>query len=304
MNILFYGNCQTSRLANSNTFANMKRNCVLCYATDMTQDQFTKLIKAADIIITQPIKPGYRGKSYLDTEFILKTKRKDSHLILIPSIFCGVYFPDQVYIKTIHGELVTAPCDYQYLNLIKYHINNKDIHSFQDEVVNNPDYIETRELLDHISGTIQLLKDREDIAVSDYPGAIPITISQYIKNNWRDKLLFYSINHPTNYIYNYILSQLVELELVDNYKPFYEGDGIINIQVTDTRSLMYSSVKQQLNFDIKNYQPCLHTNKVIGNVNIIKSYYQVYTEQKIQFETFPNHLDSFTFRNLDIENNC
>jgi len=299
MKVLLYGNCQVSKLIHSGLFTQCKVENILCYATNISQKSFLNTIKDADIIITQPIKSDYRGKNYLGTDYICKHRKKDSVLLMIPSIFGGVYFPDLVYVKNNLGGLVTNPCDYHYLNLIKYYLSKKPVNMFYDEVFDNSDYIDNAELSNHISTTIQLISNKEQVAKETYPDANFIDVSNYIRDNWVDKLLFYSVNHPTNYIYNYILNNIVDRELVKisncgMEKTSYPENIYTHIP-GEQRGIMYKSVRDQLKFDINCYKPCM--NGITDNYKIINEYYTSYNEHGTEFEPLKYSLDKFTYRN-------
>jgi len=299
MKILFYGNCQTSKLSTSCLFESFEKQTIQCFDTDITQNTYTSIIKEADVIITQPIKSDYRDKTYLGTDYIYKHRRGDSKLIIIPSIFGGVYFPDATYMENKSNSLIHIPSDYHYLNLIKYYINQKTPTEFYDEIVNNSDYIATDELLSHIDNTVNILHTKEKTSSETYPEAEFITVSGYITSNWRDKLLFDTMNHPTHHIYNFILKHIVALGIVNTTREIKNNKHFFPNHRQSNRSLMYKSVKDQVDFDTSSYTPRINDIDT-PTLQLIELYFKTYNEHGVDFETFNYRLKEFTYRDRSL----
>ena len=83
--ILFYGNCQVDAIRKTLNLGNeWKQYTIECWSTVFTKDSFDFLLKRSDVIITQPIKDGYRDKEYLSTSYILKTCSTTCKIIMFP----------------------------------------------------------------------------------------------------------------------------------------------------------------------------------------------------------------------------
>ena len=90
MHIFFYGNCQVSAVMNTFLTQHSKR-CLMCWQSDITEDQIIQEIKLADVIITQPIADNYRDKHYLSTKYIIKTANYATKIIIFPSLHFDFY---------------------------------------------------------------------------------------------------------------------------------------------------------------------------------------------------------------------
>ena len=105
MNILFYGSCNVTRLIEEDSFKTSilgkaleghNVNFIPCHETDLSEEQFSEIIKGQDIIITVPINKEYRNKIYLSTEYILQNKRKDAKVIIFISLHSNCYYFDSL----------------------------------------------------------------------------------------------------------------------------------------------------------------------------------------------------------------
>jgi hypothetical protein len=95
INVLLYGNCQIGSLSKTLNIKNFKFNNILCWFTNISEEDLLKEIKLANIIITQPINDNYREKTYLSTKFIIDNCNENSIVIIFPSIQLDFYYFDK-----------------------------------------------------------------------------------------------------------------------------------------------------------------------------------------------------------------
>jgi hypothetical protein len=100
-----------------------------------------------------------------------------------------------------------------------------------------------------------------------------ISTYDYIKNNYKDKLLFYSMNHPTKYVIQYICEEIIKILGLTN---------TINYQIdilTNPKAILYQCIQKCVTFDIHTESPL--TCEKINSKDITSFYYDTY--QRIGF---------------------
>ena len=122
-----------------------------------------------------------------------------------------------------------------------------------------------------VSNDIQELVARENIIKKKYTGdnIYYIFTSEFIKNNYKDKLLFWTVNHPTKYILQYMAREInntIEVKINYNIDPLE----------TNVKQILYKSVQKLVHFNIDNYTSNYNLN------NYIKSYIDSYNENIIE----------------------
>lgn len=280
-NILFYGNCQTGSLIQFIEYYLKQYNIknISCWSESIEKDYFIKEIKKADIIITQPISPNYRSVDYLNTEFILNNCKKTAKIIIFPSLHFDFYYMDLIY-KFVNNDVLHEPSDYHYGKLIECYKTNLDQEYFIDNYINNPDYKNIDEL-ENIANESLIELTRREMLMEEYNNIYPITIikaSNFIRCNYKKQLLFYSMNHPTKYLLQYICKKILQ-ELGENDKFI---DLIIDPLFLSDRGIFYKCVQKAVEFNINDYTPQLSKFKA-NNINqIVRIYYDTYDKLNIR----------------------
>jgi hypothetical protein len=237
---------------------------IACWEEETTKELFTDEIKNADIIITQPIRDNYRDVDYLSTSYILANRKETTKIIMFPSLYFPFYYFDTGY----NG--LSKPDDYQYFELIKFYKNNKSLEKFIDDVVNNTEYKTKKELEIIAENNINHLQDREEF-IKLYDNVSLICISEYISNNYKDLLLFYSINHPSKYLLFFVAKRIL-----DEFNIGYSD--IIRIDPFGNKCIIYKCIQQITNFDITKHLPYLHGQTDIKT--ICQMYYDEYDKEE------------------------
>jgi hypothetical protein len=271
MKILFYGNYQLFAILKTLNLNNdIITNYVECFSNDLSESEFTLLINDADIIITLPILDNYRNKPYLSTLSILKNKKEHCKVIIFDSCYFNFYYFDLTY-QLFNNVLLKTPNDYHYIQMINCYKNNKDIDYYIDKIVNNIDLKSSIELDKNAINSLTELQNRYNYNKLHYANKNVYIIStyEYIKENYKNKLLFYSMNHPTKYIIQYICEEIIKI-LEFNNTINYDIDIFYN-----NNCILYKCISKVVNFDINTCIP------VTCNTNVEKitqNYYNVYKE--------------------------
>jgi hypothetical protein len=266
-NILFYGNCQLfAVLRTLNLPQNYNIFDVKCCHDDIDKIQFTDTIKKCDIIITQSICDNYRNVEYLSTSYIQQHKKQDCKLILFDSCYFNFYYFDLTY-KMFNNDVLHKPEDYHYNKMIECYNNGMSVEYYITHFVNNVNLKSSEELEKIAEDSLNELKNRYINNKKNYNDAYIISIYEYIKQNYKNKLLFYSMNHPSKYVIQYICEQICDILQIQNTIN-YDIDILSN-----PKCILYKSISKNVNFDINTYSLTLNHNHTIAQL-----YYDTYKE--------------------------
>jgi hypothetical protein len=225
-------------------------------------DQIDKIIKQADIIITQPIVDNFRGKSYLSANFLLARKRQDTKVLMFDSIFFDMYYFDIV-------KIADSTVNEHYKGLMDCYNKHLPKDFYIEKYVNNYN-LKTKEELEGIANkAILRLEERFRAALVKYPNVYSfISTSEYIRKNYKHKLLMYSWLHPSKFVLQHVAKQIV---LILNIK------STINYNIdplASSRHIIYKCVQNAVDFNIDDSQPVVIG--AVGVEKIVDKYYKLY----------------------------
>lgn len=270
MNILFYGNCQPGALRGMLNMLNQDYIC--CHNTDITEIEFISKLEKYDIIITQPLADNYRAKSYLSTKFVIEHCKNDCKIIIVDVIYFDFYYVDLTYTHFNNSRL-TKPGDYHYKFMQECYKNGNDISYYINNIVNNIHFKRPDEL-EHIANeSLNELNRRYEENKQKYigPNIHFIYTGDYIRDNYKHKLLFYSMNHPSKYILQFVCESILNLLDIPNTTINYNSDPLAS-----TKCIMYKCIQPCVFFNINKYEPYMYKTNNIRD--ICKLYYNVYNE--------------------------
>jgi len=271
--ILFFGNCQTGQIMKC---LNLNESYITyyeqCHLSTLNKKEFTTLINKQDIIITQPIEKNYKNVDYLNTTYVINNT--NGIVIIFNSCYFDFYYPDLKYIKH-NNTILHEPIDYHYQYMIDHYKRGDTIQNYLDNCVNNPDLISQKSLLERATKSINELRNRDTNIRKEFgkkSNVYFISISDYIEKNYREKLLFYSMNHPSKYLLQFICENIINILNIDN-SIIYTIDPLNN-----PRCILYECVQSAVRFKIDND---IITNNCTDIFSITKLYFDTY--DKINF---------------------
>lgn len=272
-NILFYGNCQTGAVCNTLRLSsdNYKIFNIPCFSITLNKSEFTDIINKCDIIVTQPINDNYLGVDYLSTNYVINHANSKCKIIIFDSCYFNFYHFDLTY-KPYNGSILHEPCDYHYNNMIECYQKNYSEEYYIKNYVNNEDLKTCEELNDIATNGLNELQRRYDVNKELYNNAnvVIISIYEFVKNNYKSRLLFYSMNHPSKYLFHYICEQII------NHTQISAGIDY-NIDVLNTpKCILYKCIQKHVHFDISKNIPV--TKDYHDNSNIAKLYFTTYKQ--------------------------
>lgn len=272
VNVLFYGNCQVYAILK---ILNLPKKYNLfhieCWKNNIDEEYFRNTIINSDIIITQPIKDNYRDVNYLSTSYIIKHKNNNCILLLFDSCYFNFYYFDLTY-KNFNNNLLRKPIDYHYNKMIECYNNNNSIEHYITKYVNNLD-LKTYEELDELAqNSLNELHNRyiENKEKYNENNIFIISTYEYIKDNYKDKLLFYSMNHPSKYVLQYLCEKINNILQIPNTIN-YDIDPLNN-----PRCILYKCISKNVHFDVNNDNVLTLNNKDI--IQITQMYFDTYKE--------------------------
>lgn len=247
MNVFFYGNCQlyavlkTLQLPDTYSIFHVE-----CWNKKIDKQYFTDIIHKCDVIITQPIQDNYREVDYLSTAYIIQHKKSDCKVIIFDSCHFDFYYFDLTY-QMFNGDILRKPSDYHYRGMIDCYHGNKSIDYYIEHFINNTE-LKTEEELDKVAqDSLAELQRRTNMAQQNYGNnnnVFVIGTHDFIKQNYKDKLLFYSMNHPSKYVIQFICEQIISILQIDNTINY--NSDLLN----HPKCILYACIAKKVTFDI------------------------------------------------------
>ncbi len=279
------GNCQSDALSefllSNQTFKNTYEYISYIPIFKMTSQEldnlYTDILPNLDLIIIQPISENYNNNYKYSTKSILNAVNKNCIKILYPSLFFDYYHPFNLYISdnTRPGWKLDEPYDYHDKNIlssfIQFQTEDEALNKYY-EALYNPDLLTLHFFNERLLKNISNLKERE-IKYIDYctEDTNIINSSQFIMEYYDKILLFYSINHPTKYLFYYIANScLIYLNIP---LEIYPED------IDPLKSLImpvYMCLQKCLKFDISYYLNFRHFEIILNDKDTIQKYYEGY----------------------------
>lgn len=273
MNILFYGTCQSGAIKQILNLNNEYiQHHIQCYNTEISKDNFDIIIKKCDIIIMQTVPDNYRDKEYLSTHYIINNCKSSCKIIIYQRQYFNFYYYDTIY-KQFNGDTLHKPNDYHYNEMINYYLQNKSIDDYLNEVVNNQNFRNKEDLEKVANDSIKYLIEKDKDIIREYVNSENIkyiSIVDFIKDNYKKKLLFYSMNHPTKELLQLICEKILEILNIKNSMN-YDCDPL-----NDPKCILYKCIQNVVDFDISKEQPYLKECKT--SYEITKLYHDVYKQ--------------------------
>jgi hypothetical protein len=267
---LFFGNCQMhiiKEMLKTTKFVNLY-DCDLFSSHMNTCNDLEKIYKKLNIYSIIFIQPhnNYRNNIKYNINSIVKYVNKDCKIIIIPSCYFNFYYPFLTY-AYYEKEILKKPSDYHDKNLIDlYHNNIKNIKNEYIKLINDIELLTIEKMNEMANNSIDEMEKREEkfknedyIIRLDY---IFITISNFIKENYKEKLLFYSMNHPTYYLFEYLVNEILKKINLNEYVDTFDFmDPLDNLHPP-----LYKCLEKVVNFDLNKFYPIVNNLIDIGKI--------------------------------------
>ena len=279
MNILFYGNCQIEAIK---TVLNLDTNLfpvqvvIPCFKTEVTELQMQQCIQTSDVIIMNPIQNNYRNKNYLSSEYVIYHSKPSCKIIFINNCHFDFYYFDS---KIVHDNYKITP--YHQLYLYGCYKENRNINYYLTNIVNNKELQNKEKLESFANASLDELLCRYNLMLL-YKKANPnkdiqfISVYDFIKDNYKYKLLFYTVNHPSKFLIQYICENILNILRAPNTIR-YELD-----MFDHTRCFLYKCIQNVVFFDVTQHTPLIDGKQ--NPIEICKMYHKMYSEDNLILE--------------------
>lgn len=211
-----------------------------------------------DLLFIQPISDNYKNNHLLSTKHILSKINDKCKVIMIPVCYFNFYYPNVIYLKTNKQEYTQY---YHDKHLLELYLTKS--HNIKDEYkkIMNDTNIYSKDYLEYIaSSSIDELIKREHEMINKYKVNTIITISNFIKTNYKTSLLFYTRNHPHNILLRYIMNEIQKIINI-SMDEFTDDPFLIK------HPPIFNSVKSIVNFDCTKFS--VRLNNVFGIDDVI-----------------------------------
>lgn len=199
--LVAYGNCQVMSINSIiETSKNILSNYIVLnvppvYEIKSNETLKTDVIKQIDVLIYQKVADDNRWSLQHATNYIIDNLCTNAKKVCIPNIYYDGYFPqtstlnkyNPMKLKFVNGLMPYADKNIEKL----YWEENLSADEISRRIVSEDFYLPS-EVIDNSENSILELKEREKVC--------DVIISDIIESKYKEKRLFYSLNHPINEI--------------------------------------------------------------------------------------------------------
>lgn len=245
---VLYGNCQLSfvyEYLKANFPHKYEYHLITNYLVIEGKMSFpVEIAKQADLFIYQPL----NGHGEYDTDYIKSNYLKNScQLISSPYLYFLGYFPDYIQDPrnkdTITPQIPYGIFPYGSQRLIDLITEGKSVPQIIEQSYGD-DFIPKNLIFEKLHQSLSILRNKETMT--------DIKLADFIEHNYQKHHLFYSVNHPTNFLLKAYIKQILRKMNLSTKKiknnPFFHKEFFTNW----TNGIIYPCVAKTLNleFDI------------------------------------------------------
>lgn len=232
-------------------------------------------IAFCDILICTHVKEGYRNGIGVDTNHLISLAKKAEKIIILPSIYWEGQTPELFYMKNLDGSNNIEIFDYHnkiiFLSYIKGYSAEETVSILLDggKISFNTNYIEI---------TNKNLIKRENDIKQEYDRIlerkiINIEFSDFIIKNYTSSRLFWTFNHPTTFLLNYV-SALIINSIMRTSKTNMISEELLD----DSFFPLHKSVYTALNCNFENNHNFRVRKKYYSPFDIVNLYFDFYNK--------------------------
>lgn len=259
-NILFYGNCQLGKIKDIMCLSPVLYDVfyISCFSTTLSDIEFDTILKKADIVITQPIHDNYRDMYYLASNYVVNKCKEGATIIFVNNCHFDFYYFDLHYNKSAQPNKMS---NYYHDSMINCISNHFDVNYYREKYLENNDLKTTEELQCICDKSINELQSRyENMFQYIKYNTHFINVVDFIRNNYKNKLLFYTFNHPTKYLLQFIALEIIKIVGIQDTIDYHMDP------FSDEKYILYSCIQKMVNFNIKEYTPFISNTSNIGDI--------------------------------------
>jgi Polysaccharide biosynthesis enzyme WcbI len=283
---LVYGNCQAmaikSFLSKHPDFVSMYEISEVKPVHLLTQEDvltLEKTIAEIDLFIHQPVSDDYKGIHQLSSRYIKSQLKSSCKVLSFPVAYFTGYHPEITYLKDRNKIVVSKPFPFHDLNILKLYAEGKSIDRTIEEIEGEAFY-SAEYLQNNLSKTLDNLEVRES--------NLDVILSKFIRENFREKLLFHTFNHPSSIVLEYLLNSILDLLNIHRDKGFFEL--FINHDVLAQNSFpIYPSVAKYLDLYFTSSSMYRIEKQEFTRREIVESFFKFYDDNRQEVADFIAH---------------
>lgn len=230
-------------------------------------------IAFCDLLICTHVNEGYRNGIGVDTNHLLSRAKKAEKIIIVPSIYWEGQTPELCYMKNLDGSNNTELFDYHNKIIFSSYIRGYSLEETLSALLDGEKISFNTNLIE--TTTNNLIK-REKVIRQEYEGAmereiVTIEFSDFIIKNYTSSRLFWTFNHPTTFLINYISRLIMDLIGCNSHA------NMMREELLDGSFFpIHKSVYNALNCDFKNESRFKVRRKCYSPFDIVNLYFDFY----------------------------
>ena len=258
--ICFYGNCQSTVYEHLFLKSNKLTEKYIVFSFGPVQNIHgieeqkglpPPLLQAIDIFVYQDVKGTTSIPRALNTKDILKNLKSTAVAVCIPNIYFDGLFPQYVVNRyNVFYKIESRPDPRPVFPYGDKNIEKMASQHSAEEIaltISKDNFYSVEECNRKLEDSILELRRREE-------GVCDVTMSDYIWDNYKKEYMFYTVNHPRNFVIRECLVR------VFRYLRFDETDiGVEPHELDTVQQFIYPSVYK--NLDLEYILPEFYWNK-------------------------------------------
>lgn len=167
---------------------------------DAMVPELHRAVADAAVVIPQRVQEDYRGGIGLGTE-TLASIAGSATVVRWPSVYWAGYFPDLFYLRDAEGQpVVDGPFDYHDRTILEAYTSGIGVPEVC-RLLEDPERPSDAQAW-ATNATAEL-----DIRGQN----CQVKVTSFIESRFREELLFFTMNHPTNHLLGFMAQQITEL---------------------------------------------------------------------------------------------
>lgn len=208
-----HGNCQAEALAgvllsNPEFFARFEYAHVppvFSIKTDELDTFYKDTLPRLDLLLYMPIAATYRGKR-LSSAHVLSRLPPSAEVLSFTNCYFRGYHPELVHLDGVPSRTFVGFYD---LNILAAYLSGERDPRRVADAIDRDDLLDPGFLAGLAESSLAHLSQRE--RHGDERGPISLTCADYIAENYRDRQLFHTVNHPAREVLCHLADQAYRL---------------------------------------------------------------------------------------------
>ena len=197
--VIFLGNCQAQAFESLSAYLGLKIEVIgvppIWLLNGNDRDNLLRKFEEADFIFSQRLSDTYPFELLRNAAL---REAYGSKVVVWPNIYFDGYFPGIRYLYNQSGKVTGPLSDYHFQWIMDGWRMERSIEETVGVVC---DFSKWSGEPDFVERSLNELRDREKV--------VDVTISDYVRDNFRTKKLFYTMNHPKTVVLAEMLKRIV-----------------------------------------------------------------------------------------------